>query len=81
MPSAYPVLANWVRPPHIHYKISKHGYVELTTQMYFLDHPLNKIDAFIQRKTKVEQMLMMAKKSTSKNNVNVYQYKIVLEKA
>lgn len=81
MPGAYPVSARWVRPPHIHYKISKRGYVELTTQMYFLDHPLNKIDALIQRKTKDEQMLMMAKKSMSKNNVNVYQYQIVLEKA
>lgn len=81
MPGAYPVSANWIRPPHIHYKISKRGYVELTTQMYFLDHPLNKIDALIQRKTNDEKMLMMSKKSTSQNNVSVYLYQIVLEEA
>jgi protocatechuate 3,4-dioxygenase beta subunit len=81
MPGAYSVSANWQRPPHIHYKIFKRGYVELTTQMYFLNHPLNKTDALIARKSSAAQRLMMATKSTPKNNINVYQYQIVLAKA
>ena len=81
MPGAYSVSANWQRPPHIHYKIFKRGYVELTTQMYFLNHPLNKADALIARKSSAAQRLMMATKSTPKNNINVYQYQIVLAKA
>jgi protocatechuate 3,4-dioxygenase beta subunit len=80
MSGAYAVSANWLRPPHIHYKISKRGYKNLTSQMYFLHHPLNDIDALIQRKSSDEQLLMMAKKSMIKDNVDVYQYQIVLEK-
>jgi protocatechuate 3,4-dioxygenase beta subunit len=80
MPGAYAVSANWLRPPHIHYKISKRGYQQLTTQMYFLHHPLNNSDALIQRKLSDEQLLMMAKKSMTKDNVDVYQYQIVLKK-
>jgi protocatechuate 3,4-dioxygenase beta subunit len=80
MPGAYSVSASWQRPPHIHYKVTKPGYVALTTQMYFLNHPLNKIDALITRKSSAAQRLMMAIQSTPKNNINVYQYQIVLAK-
>ena len=34
-PGAYPASDDWMRPPHIHFKVSKRGYVELVTQMYF----------------------------------------------
>jgi protocatechuate 3,4-dioxygenase beta subunit len=44
VPGAYPVNGNWWRPPHIHFKVSKRGYHELTTQMYFAGHPLNTKD-------------------------------------
>jgi protocatechuate 3,4-dioxygenase beta subunit len=43
-PGAYPVGDGWSRPPHIHYKVSRRGYHELTTQMYFADEPLNEKD-------------------------------------
>ena len=35
MPGAYPASSNWVRPSHIHCKVQKRGFHELTTQMYF----------------------------------------------
>ena len=35
VPGHYPADADWFRPPHIHYKITKRGYRELVTQMYF----------------------------------------------
>lgn len=44
VPGAYPVDEGWWRPPHIHFKISKRGYHELITQMYFDDDPLNEKD-------------------------------------
>jgi protocatechuate 3,4-dioxygenase, beta subunit len=54
-PGAYKVDANWTRPPHIHFKVSRRGFQEITTQMYFdkeplnaLDHLLNKLDAKLQ---------------------------------
>ena len=43
-PGAYPVDDKWTRPPHIHFKVSKRGYREITTQMYFENEPLNDID-------------------------------------
>ena len=46
-PGAYPVEPDWTRPPHIHIKVSKRGYRELTTQMYFPGDPLNDVDRLL----------------------------------
>ena len=43
-PGAYPAAANWTRPPHIHFKVAKRGFHELTTQMFFDGEPLNDTD-------------------------------------
>ena len=47
IPGAYPVDEEWSRPPHIHFKVSKRGYHELITQMYFADHALNEKDRIL----------------------------------
>ena len=47
MPGAYPVDEEWRRPPHIHFKVSKRGYHEVTTQMYFAGHDLNEKDRIL----------------------------------
>lgn len=46
-PGPYTVEGEWVRPPHIHYKVSRRGYRELTTQMYFDGDPLNDKDLLL----------------------------------
>jgi protocatechuate 3,4-dioxygenase beta subunit len=46
-PGAYAVDSNWSRPPHIHFKISRRGYHELTTQMYFAHETLNENDRLL----------------------------------
>jgi len=44
-PGAYPADdSGWIRPPHIHFRVSRRGYHELTTQMYFAGEPLNARD-------------------------------------
>lgn len=43
-PGAYLAEEGWTRPPHIHYKVSRRGYRELTTQMYFSGESLNETD-------------------------------------
>lgn len=48
IPGAYQVGETWSRPPHIHFKVAKRGFHELTTQMYFADHPLNELDRLLQ---------------------------------
>ncbi len=44
-PGAYPADdSGWVRPPHIHFRVSRRGYHELVTQMYFAGEALNDRD-------------------------------------
>ena len=66
IPGAYAVSNNWSRPPHIHFKITKRGYQELITQMYFPDQELNKKDRLLQRKSQSQQAMMIAKKISDK---------------
>lgn len=47
IPGAYPAGNDWIRPPHIHYKITKLGYHELITQMYFAGNPYNDADLIL----------------------------------
>jgi protocatechuate 3,4-dioxygenase beta subunit len=44
-PGPYPADdQGWVRPPHIHFRLSRRGYHELVTQMYFAGEALNDAD-------------------------------------
>jgi protocatechuate 3,4-dioxygenase, beta subunit len=46
-PGAYPVVGNYVRPPHIHYDVTGQ-YNRLITQMYFPGEALNDKDPLLQ---------------------------------
>lgn len=47
-PGSYPADdQGWIRPPHIHFKISRRGYHELITQMYFAGEELNEKDRIL----------------------------------
>jgi len=47
VPGAYPADVGWIRPPHIHFKVHKLGFHELTTQMYFAGQKLNDEDKIL----------------------------------
>jgi protocatechuate 3,4-dioxygenase beta subunit len=79
LPGIYPVGGGWSRPPHIHFKVTKKGYIELTTQLYFPGQPLNQVDRLLQRKSKQEQKLVIAEKSS--DNPDTFYYRIIVEKA
>ncbi len=79
LPGAYPASREWIRPPHIHFKVSKKGYVELITQMYFPGHELNETDLLLQRKNKQDQELMIS--TRIKEDPETYQFRIVIQKA
>jgi protocatechuate 3,4-dioxygenase beta subunit len=49
LPGAYPADVDWTRPPHIHFKITRLGYVELVTQMYFKGNQFNDRDLILQQ--------------------------------
>lgn len=78
-PGTYPAAEGWMRPPHIHFKVTKKGFVELITQMYFPDSELNESDRLLKRKSAEEQKLMVAEKAS--DDPETYHYKIVIEKA
>lgn len=79
VPGAYPISKRHKRTPHIHFKVSKRGYVELTTQMYFPDQELNETDVILRRHPKEEQVMMIAK--TDKEKADTLHYRVVLQKA
>ena len=49
IPGAYPADTTWERPPHIHFQLTKLGFHELITQMYFKGQSLNDIDLILQQ--------------------------------
>ena len=80
LPGAYPVSDKWSRPPHIHFKVSKRGYEELVTQMYFADQPLNDRDRLLLRHPESQRSAMIASSvsAASDETPAVYAYDIVL---
>ena len=58
-PGAYKVDGNWRRPPHIHYKVSRRGYHELTTQMYFAGESLNETDRLLRNVAEEDRDLLV----------------------
>lgn len=55
-PGAYPANdAGWVRPPHIHFRVSRRGFHELVTQMYFQGEALNEPDRIRQALSPAER--------------------------
>ena len=79
LPGPYPASDTWMRPPHIHFKITKLGYVELVTQMYFPGEKLNESDLLLMRKSNEERALMIA--SLIEKLPLHYEYNIVLQRA
>ena len=81
LPGSYPVRNDWTRPPHIHFKVSKRGYHEITTQMYFAGQPLNDTDLLLHSKTAAEQCMMVAQQGADhSDSLPVYKYTIVLKR-
>ena len=49
------------RTPHIHFKVNKHGFDELVTQMYFANEPENEGDIFLSNAERKEGVLVKFK--------------------
>lgn len=55
MPGDYPATASWIRPSHIHFKVMKRGYRELTSQLYFQGNRFNAQDRILQSLSREER--------------------------
>ena len=78
-PGAYPASGTWIRPPHIHFKVSSSGHNPLTTQMYFPGEKLNETDLLLRNKKASDRPLMIASPVGKEGNITIYQYNIVLK--
>lgn len=58
-PGPYQVGEAWSRPPHIHFKVARRGFHELTTQMYFAGDPLNDLDRLLQSVPESERGMLI----------------------
>ncbi len=76
-PGAYPASKNWTRPPHIHFKVSRRGYREITTQMYFENEPLNDVDHLLNELPQALQTTLIA---TRESESAPFQFNVVLAK-
>lgn len=74
-PGSYPVNDQWSRPPHVHFRLSKRGYYELTTQLYFADEELlNQQDRLLQQIPPSDQKKLIVdfEKSDSQPAVGIF---------
>ena len=77
-PGAYPASDGWSRPPHIHFKVTKKGYTELTTQMYFPGEELNEKDFILKKETEEGRKSLIAELISE--DPPTYEFRIVLER-
>jgi protocatechuate 3,4-dioxygenase beta subunit len=80
-PGAYPVMDGWSRPPHIHFKVARRGFHELTTQMYFAGDPLNDVDRLLQSVPESERgMLVVDFHSSTGDDSRQGEFDLVLKR-
>ena len=79
LPGAYAVSRQWIRPPHIHFKLSKKGFNTLTTQMYFPDEPLNDTDRLFMRQSPQDQQRLIAQIDESRQDS--FNFKMVMQRS
>ena len=70
-PGAYPLAEGSAdyRTPHIHFKVSRRGYHELITQMYFAKEPLNDQDILLSALSDSEKEQVVRQKMTGAEGI------------
>ncbi len=68
------------RTPHIHFRVTRQGFHELITQMYFADEPLNQTDVLTQMLSPEElSRVTVAPRTTAEKQIDVFEFEIVLK--
>lgn len=81
-PGAYPLAEGSAdyRTPHIHFKVSRRGYHELITQMYFAGESLNDQDILLSALSDAEKEQVVRQKISDGGGSNLIQFDLVLKK-
>ena len=74
------VMENW-RTPHIHFKVSRRGYHEIITQMYFEGEELNNTDTVLDELPAEEQGQFMLSPEQEEGGLPVFRFNLTLKKA
>ncbi|MES3037535.1 MAG: protocatechuate 3,4-dioxygenase [Bdellovibrionota bacterium] len=83
LPGAYPADAQWMRPPHVHFKVNKWGYQELVTQLYFEGEKFNDSDLYIKALSPAQRALVVrpiTKVETRQRVSEVVSFPLVLKR-
>ncbi len=78
MPGAYPATPDWIRPPHIHFKISHPNHKLLTTQIYFSDQRHNDKDKILLALSPQEQKSIMTQMNNKQDKWPKYKFNAVI---
>jgi protocatechuate 3,4-dioxygenase beta subunit len=70
-PGHYEATTSWIRPAHIHLKVHRRGYEELTTQVYFQDDPYNSNDRILQSLSPAERAKVIVDFSKKNSQTNL----------
>jgi len=70
--------AQW-RTPHIHYKVSRRGYHEIITQMYFTGEKLNETDMVMAELPETERARLILTPADDKDGIPVFTFDITLK--
>lgn len=70
---------NW-RTPHIHFKVSRRGFHELITQMYFEGEKLNSTDVVINDLPENERSQFILRPMADENGIPVFNFNLTLQK-
>ncbi|MEQ8703621.1 MAG: protocatechuate 3,4-dioxygenase [Phaeodactylibacter sp.] len=73
------IIENW-RTPHIHFKVSRRGYHEIVTQMYFEGEALNATDTVIQELPEGERAPFILASGQQEDNIPVFNFNLTLKK-
>lgn len=80
VPGHYPATGNWTRPSHIHCKVNKRGYQELTTQLYFANTPFLAEDRIYQGLSSEQQRSVTSEITPQDNGIGVTSYTLTISK-
>lgn len=70
------------RTPHLHFRVSKRGYAELSTQMYFAGEALNEKDGVLRRVPEAERTrVVITPRKDDGDEVPVLEFDLVVSKA
>jgi protocatechuate 3,4-dioxygenase beta subunit len=70
------------RTPHLHFRVSKRGYAELSTQMYFAGEALNDKDGVLRRVPEAERpRVVIAAGTREGDDAPVFEFDLVVAKA